>query len=113
MSEALPVLEVHEVQEHQLEKQPLVPWNVVLLDDDDHTYDYVIEMLHRLFCHPIPLCYQMALEVDTCGRVIVYTTNQERAELEAARIHAYGADPRISRCAGSMSAIIEPACGNS
>ena len=28
-------------------KQP--PYNVVLLDDDDHTYEYVIQMLGKLF----------------------------------------------------------------
>ena len=31
-------------------RQP--PYNVVLLDDDDHTYAYVIEMLKALFGHP-------------------------------------------------------------
>ncbi len=90
---------------------PLPPWNVVLLDDNDHTYEYVIEMLQKLFGHPRELAYLMALEVDTVGRVVVLTTSRERAELEQQRIHAYGADPRIKRCKGSMSAIIEPAIG--
>jgi ATP-dependent Clp protease adaptor protein ClpS len=32
------------------DKAELTPlWHVVLLDDNDHTYDYVIEMLVRLF----------------------------------------------------------------
>jgi ATP-dependent Clp protease adaptor protein ClpS len=52
----------------------------------------------------------MAKEVDTTGRVIVLTTAKEHAELKRDQIHAYGADPYSSRpCAGSMSAIIEPA----
>lgn len=91
------------------ETRTLPPYNVVLLNDDDHTYDYVIEMLMRLFGHPAVLAYLMALEVDTTGRVIVFTTHLERAELERDRIHAYGADRRIPRCKGSMSALIEPA----
>src|SRR5262249_35699958 len=47
--------------------------------------------------------------VHTKGKVIVCTTSLERAELKRDQIHAYGPDPRIERCAGSMSATIEPA----
>lgn len=101
-----------EREETSSKSKPLPPWNVVLLDDDDHTYEYVILMLQKLFGHPVEACYQMAKEVDTAGRVVVFSTHRERAELERDRIHAYGADPRIARCKGSMSAIIEPAQGS-
>jgi ATP-dependent Clp protease adaptor protein ClpS len=47
--------------------------------------------------------------VHTRSRVIVDTTSLERAELKRDQIHAYGPDPRLPRCAGSMSATIEPA----
>ena len=97
--------------ERQHVHQGYMGYNVVLLDDDDHTYEYVIEMLQYIFGHPVETCYLMAFEVDSTGRVIVLTTDLERAELERDRIHAYGADPRIPRCKGSMSAIIEPAHG--
>jgi len=85
------------------------PYHVILLDDDDHSYEYVIEMLRKLFGHTEQRAFQMAEEVDATGRVIVDTTTQERAELKRDQIHAYGADPRITRCKGSMSATIEPA----
>jgi ATP-dependent Clp protease adaptor protein ClpS len=84
-------------------------WHVVLLDDEDHTYDYVVDMLMRVFGHPPEKAYLMAVEVDTLGRVIVDTTSRERAELKQEQIHGYGPDPRIPRCAGSMSAELEPA----
>jgi len=84
-------------------------YHVILLDDDDHSYDYVIEMLTKLFGHPQPLAYRMAKEVDTDGRVIVDTTTMERAEFKRDQIHAYGPDKQITRCKGSMSAVIEPA----
>jgi ATP-dependent Clp protease adaptor protein ClpS len=86
-------------------------YHVVLLDDDDHTYDYVIEMLGKLFGHSRETAFRMACEVDASGRVIVATLPLERAEVKRDQIHAYGADPRIPRCAGSMSAILEPAEG--
>jgi len=84
-------------------------WNVVLLNDDDHSYDYVIEMLMELFGHPLEAAYVMACEVDAQDRVIVDTTSRERAELKQEQIHAYGKDWRIPRCQGSMSSVIEPA----
>ena len=87
----------------------LPPYNVVLLDDDDHSYEYVIEMLGKLFGHGEQKAYQMAREVDTTGRVIVLTTHKEKAELKRDQIAAYGADVRMERSKGSMSAIIEPA----
>lgn len=89
--------------------QLLQPWNVVLLDDNDHTYEYVIEMLRELFGHSVQTAYKMAVEVDTTGRVIVYTGPLEHAELKCEQICAYGADARIAHCAGSMSAILEEA----
>jgi ATP-dependent Clp protease adaptor protein ClpS len=89
--------------------QQLPPYNVVLLDDDDHTYDYVITMLRRVFGHPEPRGYQLARQVDSQGRAIVLTTHRELAELKRDQVLAFGADPRIANCAGSMSAVIEPA----
>jgi ATP-dependent Clp protease adaptor protein ClpS len=83
-------------------------WNVVLLNDDDHTYEYVIEMLVAIFSHSIGQAFAMAREVDVSDRVIVDTTTRERAELKQEQIHAYGRDHRIPRCKGSMSAVIEP-----
>ncbi|HHL71371.1 MAG TPA: ATP-dependent Clp protease adaptor ClpS [Bacteroidetes bacterium] len=84
-------------------------YHVILHDDDDHTYEYVIEMLMDIFHHSAEKAYQMAVEVDTKSRVIVDTTSKERAELKRDQIHAYGADWRIPHCKGSMSASIEPA----
>ena len=96
-----------EKEERKTEGQP--PYNVVLLDDDEHSYDYVIHMLEVLFGHPPEKSYRMAVEVDTTGRVVVATTHLEHAELKRDQIHSFGPDPLIPRCKGSMSAVIEPA----
>lgn len=83
-------------------------YHVVLWNDDDHTYQYVVVMLKKLFGHPVATGLKMALEVDTKGRVIVLTTTKEHAELKRDQIHAFGADRLIARSKGSMSASIEP-----
>jgi ATP-dependent Clp protease adaptor protein ClpS len=108
MNSAPTVLPEAEVQEEQqTRRQP--PYHVILLNDDDHTYEYVILMLKELFAHPIEKGFELAKEVDRTGRAVVCTTSLERAELKRDQIHAYGPDPRIPRCKGSMTAEIEPA----
>jgi ATP-dependent Clp protease adaptor protein ClpS len=102
--------EAEEVSVGEQEVPSLIPrFHVVLLDDDDHSYDYVIEMLMDLFGHSREMAYAMAVKVDNAGRVIVDTTHKERAELKRDQIQSYGADWRIPHCKGSMSAIVEPA----
>ncbi len=90
-------------------KQPR--YNVILWDDNDHTHEYVIVMLKTLFGHDRQRGMQLAIEVDTQGRVIVLTTTREHAELKRDQIHAFGKDDLIAHCAGSMSATIEPVPG--
>jgi ATP-dependent Clp protease adaptor protein ClpS len=104
---SLPAVPKPRTRQH-VRRQP--PYNVILHNDDDHTFEYVITMLQQLFGHPREKGFQMALEVHTSGRVIVLTTTKEHAELKRDQIHAFGPDPLSSReCKGSMSASIEPA----
>ena len=93
-----------------VEREHLTPlYHVVLLDDDAHTYDYVIEMLGAIFSHPTHVAFRHAVEVDTTGRTIVMTCELTQAEFGRDQIHAYGADPRMEQSKGSMSAVVEPA----
>ena len=97
-----------------LEEEQFTPlYHVVLLDDDEHTYDYVIEMLGKLFLLSESDAFRHAAEVDTTGRTIVLTCEQPQAEYARDQIHGYGADWRMPQSKGSMSAIVEPAADNS
>lgn len=84
-------------------------WHVVLHDDDEHTYEYVIEMLQHLFHYDRVGAYRMAEEVDSSGRVVVETCVYERAEFKRDQIRAYGRDWRVEQCCGSMTASLEAA----
>jgi ATP-dependent Clp protease adaptor protein ClpS len=97
-----------EVEEDVTAKlEPL--YHVILLNDEDHTYGYVIEMLVKLFGMTESTAYSHAVEVDTAGTTIVLTCQLSKAELKRDQIHAYGPDPRLPRSMGSMAAIVEPA----
>ena len=93
---------------HDEDRKPSL-YHVVLLDDDDHTYEYVIEMVIKLFACSASAGWNHAVEVDTTGRTIVITCELPQAEFARDQIHAYGADWRMPRSKGSMSAIVEPA----
>ena len=93
-----------------VEQDKLVPlYRVVLLDDNDHTYDYVIEMLQRIFIFSLDQAYRHAEEVDRCGRTVLITCELAEAEFARDQIHGYGRDWRLERSRGSMSAVVEPA----
>jgi ATP-dependent Clp protease adaptor protein ClpS len=93
-----------------IERERLVPlYSVVLLDDDDHTYDYVIEMLQKIFIFSLEQAYRHAEEVDRCGRTVLITCELPEAEFARDQIQSYGADWRLPRSKGSMAAVIEPA----
>ena len=93
-----------------IEQDQLVPlFRVVLLDDNDHTYDYVIEMLQRIFIFSLEQAYRHAEEVDRCSRTVLITCELPQAEFARDQIHAYGRDWRLERSKGAMSAVVEPA----
>lgn len=83
-------------------------YHVLLWDNDNHTYDYVEQMLRELFGYKPEQCLKIATAVDNEGKAIVITTTLEHAELKRDQIHAYG-DDKFSGTKGSMWATIEPA----
>lgn len=99
--------QVDRQREVKRKKQPR--YHVVLWDDPNHTYDYVIRMMQELFRHELGRARQMASEVDNSGRVICLTTTLEHAELKRDQVRAYGRDPLSASSTGSMTASIEPA----
>lgn len=93
-----------------VEREQQVPlYRVVLLDDNDHTYDYVVEMLQKLFIFSLDQAYRHAEEVDRSGRTVLLTCELSEAEFARDQIHAFGPDWRLPRSKGAMSAVIEPA----
>lgn len=85
------------------------PYNLVLLDDDDHSDKYVIQMCQTIFGYPPEKGMQIAKEVNSQKRVIIYSGSLEVVEFKQEQVHAFGPDPLIQRCQGSMTAVIEKA----
>lgn len=85
------------------------PFHLILLDDDHHTYEYVIVMLSHIFGYSAEKGFAIACVVDSQGQAVVMTGSYEETRRKQEKIHSFGADPRMPECRGSMSAVIEPA----
>src|SRR5215212_10425549 len=76
-------------------------FHLVLLDDNDHSYEYVIELLGHVLGYGPEKSFVLARVVDTQGRAIVETAGHAQVTGHQRQIHAFGADPRIERSKGS------------
>jgi len=84
-------------------------YHVIILNDDEHTFDYVIEMLQAVFKMSYSTALGHTMEADSTGSSIVLTTNLEEAEQKRDQVHAYGPDWRMPNSRGSVAALVEPA----
>ncbi len=103
------VVEPEVTTEQQTRRLP--PYNVVILNDEVHTFDYVIELLIKIFRHTKPKAEELTLRIHNSGRAIVLTTHKELAELKRDQVIAYGPDPRMQESKGPLRCYVEPAPG--
>jgi ATP-dependent Clp protease adaptor protein ClpS len=101
------VLEPEIAQGTSTEKERL--YHVIILNDEEHTIDYVVEMLQAVTKMSASAALACTLEADSSGSCIVYTSGLEEAENKRDLIHAYGPDWRMPNSRGPVSALVEPA----
>jgi ATP-dependent Clp protease adaptor protein ClpS len=97
--------EIDEKAKDDLEKL----YHVIILNDEEHTFDYVIEMLQAVFRMSQSAAISHTVEADATGSSIVYTCGLTEAESKRDQVHAYGPDWRMPNSRGSVAALIEPA----
>lgn len=85
------------------------PCFVVLLNDEEHTYQYVVEVLTKVCELNKDQAFRCAVEVDLSGRTIVYRGSREKCEAVCQKIKTYGPDHRLLHSMGSMNAEVEGA----
>src|SRR5260370_22793519 len=93
----------------ETETKRLPPYNVGILNDEEHTFDYVIELLTKLFRHPLKTAIELTWRIHLSGRAVVYTTHKEKAELKRDQVLSYGPDHPMSISKGPLGCYIEPA----
>lgn len=91
-----------QAQAHAVPK-PIPQWKVLLHNDEITTFEFVTELLIRLFHKPHQEAVKLTLEVHECEVACIAITTQERAELYLEQIHS------LARPRGfPLTATIEP-----
>ena len=101
----VPVLE----EEDQLDETLAKLYHLILHNSEDHTYDYVIELLGKLLGYSREKAFAIASVIDRDGQGIIETADYETVTGHQREIHNWGPDPRIPHCKGSLSATVEEA----
>lgn len=68
------------------------PYAVILLNDNDHTFEYVIEILRRVCRHNMNEAERLTRVLHHTGKAAVWTGSKEVAELKRDQIRGYGPD---------------------
>jgi ATP-dependent Clp protease adaptor protein ClpS len=68
------------------------PYAVVVLNDDEHSFQYVIDTFMKVFGYPLEKSYSLALQIHTQGRGIVWSGAREVAELKRDQVRSAGPD---------------------
>ncbi len=108
------IVEEPEQSQKPAAKDPriLPPHAVVVLNDDDHSFDYVIEVFRKVFGYSTEKGYVLAKEIHETGRGIVWSGTKELAELKRDQVRSAGPDVHATRKVEfPLQAFVEPLPG--
>ena len=66
------------------------PWVVIVWNDPINLMSYVTLVFQRLFGYSLEHATKLMLQVHNEGKSVVAAGTHEKAELDVARLHAYG-----------------------
>ncbi len=88
----------------------LPPYNVLLLNDDDHSMDFVVDVLRKVFSFTLERSFQLMLVAHETGMAVVWTGSKEVAELKAEQVSTFHETrERDNKDLGPLGVRIEPA----
>lgn len=84
-------------------------FGLVLLNDDTHTFDYVITVLHNVFGISAEAGYAMAETIHLHGWRVIFTGSWQEVVQKRAEVLACGPDPRMPNSTGPLNVEIHEA----
>lgn len=93
--------------ETETEPKTSPSWRVVLFNDEEHTYDYVVEMLTSVCKLSRENAFRCAVEVDMTGKTIVFYGSRPDCETTCSKILSFGPDHRLPQSMASMNAEVQ------
>jgi len=84
------------------------PYELILLNDDTHTFEYVIALLGDLFGLSVEEGFALAQEIHERGWAVVFTGTRQEVELKRLQVLACGPDNLMWNSEGPLEVEIHP-----
>jgi ATP-dependent Clp protease adaptor protein ClpS len=114
MSTALPetIVTTKPRTDEERQTRRIPPYNVILLNDDHHSFGFVLEVLAKALGYTEERCFLLTKQAHETGRAIVWTGPKEGAELKVEQIRSFHEirEPDNAKL-GPLGVEIEPAPG--
>lgn len=78
--------------EPQEKVKRLPPYAVILLNDNRHTFQYVIDAIKKTFGYSTFKAMRLAMRAHVSGRSLVWVGSKEVAEFKRERLRGFGPD---------------------
>lgn len=104
-----PLASTQVVPDQDIRTRRIPPYHVILLNDDHHSMEFVVEVLCKVLGCSTERAFQFMMEAHTSGRAIIWTGSKEVAELKAEQIHTCPEIRADGRDLGPLGCDIEPA----
>lgn len=112
MANTLPTLTPTVQPREETHTRRIPPYNVILLNDDHHTQEFVIGVLTKVLGCKNERAYQLMMEAHTTGRAVIWTGTKEGAELKQEQVTTFHEKHwKDGRDLGPLGCDIEPAPG--
>jgi ATP-dependent Clp protease adaptor protein ClpS len=108
---SLPEITVEPREKEKKQTRRLPPYNVILENDDHHTFEFVVAALQKALGYSQERAHQLTMQAHTTGRSVVWTGPKEVAELKADQIRTFHEVHATGANLGPLSCYIEPAPG--
>ena len=104
-----PMLSTQAEPSEEIRTRRIPPYNVILLNDDHHSMEFVVETLCRVLGCAVERAVQFMMEAHESGRAIIWTGSKEVAELKVEQMQTYPEKRDDGRDLGPLGCEIEPA----
>jgi ATP-dependent Clp protease adaptor protein ClpS len=107
-----PVVTTRPVPGEETRTRRVPPYNVILENDDHHSFDFVIHVLEQVLGCGREKAFRLTEQAHTSGRAVIWTGTKEVAELKVEQIQTFHeVRERDGARLGPLGCCIEPAPG--
>ncbi len=98
-------------EQESVKTRRLPPYNVILENDDYHSFEFVIEVLRKALGCTEQRAFQLTQQAHMNGRAVVWTGSKEVAELKLEQMLSFHEIRPNGQKLGPLGVTIEPAPG--